>query len=180
MPLSIADPDMFDRRRFMLLTLLGAGASGPLMAVTPTTPPAPPIPELEGTTADGQRLQLAAFRGRVVLVFYWATDCAVCRDKMRELRANLKGWQDEPFTLIGVNMDRRRQDWLNYEQLVAQAIPAPQRFASVWAGGADFRDTMGRPTQLPSACVIDKNGVLVEQYRGRVPVDAWNRIADLI
>lgn len=180
MSIPIARPDMFDRRRFMLMTLLGAGRSGPLFAVTPPATPAPPIPELEGTTAGGQRLRLAAFRGRVVLVFYWATDCAVCRDKMRELRANLMGWQNQPFTLIGVNMDARRQDWLDYERLVAQSIPASQRFASVWAGGADFRDTMGRPTHRPSACVIDKNGVLVEQYRGRVPVEAWNRIADLI
>lgn len=177
MSLPIALPAMFDRRRFMLMTLLGAGGSGSLMAASSTTPP---TPELEGTTADGQRLELAAFRGRVVLVFYWATDCAVCRDKMRELRANLMGWKNQPFTLIGVNMDRRRQDWLNYEQLVAQAIPAPQRFASIWAGGMEFRDTMDRPTQLPSACVIDKYGALVEKYRGRVPVGAWNRIADLI
>ena len=177
MTVSTARPAMFNRRHFTLMTLLGASAPASLWAVTPgglTTP------ELEGTTPDGQRLQLAGLRGRVVLVFYWSTGCAVCRDKMRELRANLKGWQDAPFTLLGVNMDARRQDWLDYERLVAQSIPANQRFASVWAGGADYRDTMDRPTQLPSACLIDKEGRLVEQYRGRVPVQAWDRIADLI
>ena len=73
-----------------------------------------------------------------------------------------------------------REMTLDYERLVAQSIPANQRFASVWAGGTDYRDTMDRPTQLPSACVIDKEGRLVEQYRGRVPVQAWDRIADLI
>lgn len=177
MTVSPAHPAMFNRRRFTLMTLLGASAPLPLWAVTPG---GLPTPELEGTTADGQRRQLAALRGRVVLVFYWATGCAVCRDKMRELRANLKGWQSAPFTLLGVNMDARRQDWLDYERLVAQSIPANQRFASVWAGGTDYRDTMDRPTQLPSACVIDKEGRLVEQYRGRVPVQAWDRIADLI
>jgi peroxiredoxin len=175
---SLPAPDgRFLRRQFLLMALLAANAPGTLMAATPT---AAPLPELEGSTADGQRLSLSTLQGRVVMVFYWATGCAVCRDKMRELRANLRGWQDEPFTLLGVNMDARRQDWLDYERLVTQSIPANQRFASVWAGGSDFRDTMGRPTQLPSACVIDKNGALVEQYRGRVPVEAWNRIADLI
>jgi hypothetical protein len=54
MPLSIADRDMLARRRFMLMTLLGAGASGPLLAASPTTLP---TPELEGTNADGQRLR---------------------------------------------------------------------------------------------------------------------------
>jgi thiol-disulfide isomerase/thioredoxin len=167
----------FNRRRFTLMTMLGTGAACPLWAMTPD---APTMPELEGTAADGQRRRLAGLRGRVVLVFYWATGCAVCRDKMPELRANLNGWHEAPFTLLGVNMDARRRDWLDYERLVAQSIPANQRFASVWAGGADYRDTMDRPTQLPSACLIDKEGRLVEQYRGRVPVQAWDRIADLI
>lgn len=177
MTVSPARPTSFTRRRFTLMTLMGASAAAPLWAATPG---GLTVPELEGSTADGQRLLLAGLRGRVVLVFYWATGCVVCRDKMRELRANLKGWQAAPFTLLGVNMDTRRQDWLGYERLVAQSIPANQRFASVWAGGADYRDTMDRPTQLPSACVIDKEGRLVEQYRGRVPVQAWDRIADLI
>ena len=167
--------DSVNRRSFIAMTLLAG--SGPVAAQI-TAPSG--APDLEGTSADGKRLRLVDFRGRVVLVFYWATNCAVCRDKMRELRANLMGWQSQPFTLLGVNMDMRRQDWLDYEKLVAQSIPAAQRFDSVWAGGSNFRDTMDRPTQLPSASLIDKKGVLVEQYRGRVPVEAWNRIADLI
>lgn len=168
---------MLNRRRFALMTLLCAGAPGPLWAATSGQQT---MHELEGTAADGQRLRLADLKGQVVLVFYWATGCAVCRDKMRELRANLKGWTGQPFTLIGVNMDAKRQDWLDYERLVAQSIPASQRFASIWAGANSFRDTLGLPAQLPSAHLIDKNGQLVEQYRGRVPAEAWNRIADLI
>ena len=168
---------MLNRRRFALMTLLSTGAPGSLWA---TTPDLPAMPELEGTTAKGQRLRLADLKGQVVLVFFWATDCAVCRDKMRELRANIKGWTGHPFTLLGVNMDPKRQDWLDYERLVAQSIPESQRFESVWAGGSGFSANLERPSQLPSALVIDKSGRLVENYRGRVPADAWNRIADLI
>jgi len=166
-----------NRRSFMSMTLLATAL--PAAAQVPASAGAA-LPELEGTNANGQRLRLADFRGRVVLVFYWTSGCAVCRDKMKELRANLMGWQGQPFTLLGVNMDTRRQDWLDYERLVAQTTPASQRFASVWAGGSDFRDSMERPTQWPSACLINKNGQLVEQYRGRIPSDAWNHIADLI
>jgi len=168
---------MLNRRHLAMMTLLCAGAPGALWAATSGVPA---MPELEGSTADGQLLRLADLRGQVVLVLYWSTDCAVCRDKMRELRANLKGWSGQPFTLFGVNMDAQRQNWLDYERLVAQSIPASQRFASIWAGGSGFRSKPALPTQLPSAMVIDKGGNLVEQYRGRVPSDAWNRIADLI
>lgn len=177
MPLEHASPVLFTRRRFALMTLASASASPSLMAATPILPV---TPTLEGTSADGQVQRLSAHQGRVVLVLYWATGCAVCRDKMHELRANMMGWQGQPFTLLGVNMDPRRQDWLDYEGLVAQSIPAAQRFASVWAGGADFRHTMERPTQLPSACLIDKRGQLVQQYRGRIPAEAWDHIADLL
>lgn len=161
----------------MSLTLLAA--AGPAVAQV-SAPVGTVLPELEGTAADGQRLRLAALRGRVVLVFYWASGCPVCRDKMKELRANLMGWQGQPFTLLGVNMDPQRQDWLDYERLVAQTTPPGQRFASVWAGGNDFRNTMERPEQLPSAGLIDQRGQLVQQYRGRIPADAWNQIADLM
>jgi thiol-disulfide isomerase/thioredoxin len=170
-------PRNLNRRSFMSMTLLAAAVPA---AAQDKAPGGAVLPELEGTAADGQRLRLGAYRGRVVLVFYWASGCAVCRDKMKELRANLMGWQGQPFTLLGVNMDTRQQDWLDYERLVAQTTPASQRFASVWAGGSDFRDTMERPEQLPSACLIDKRGQRVEQYRGRIPVDAWNHIADLM
>ncbi len=164
----------FTRRQAM--ALLAAGASGPLMAATPVAN----SPELEGTTADGQRLRLSDLRSRVVLVFYWSTGCAVCRDKMRELRANLLGWKGQPFALLGVNMDARQQDFTGYEALVRQTVPAAQQFPSLWAGASDFRDSMGRPTQLPSACLIHPQGPLVERYHGRIPPEAWDRIAELL
>ncbi|MBA4262378.1 MAG: TlpA family protein disulfide reductase [Comamonadaceae bacterium] len=177
MPFPLAPDATYKRRHFMLMTLLAASAKGPLLAATPNAQVAP---ELEGTAPDGQHLRLAGLRGRVVLVFYWATGCAVCRDKMRELRANLTGWKGQPFTLLGVNMDARQQDFIGYENLVRQTVPTAQQFSSLWAGAAGFRDSMGRPELLPSACLIDKQGRLVERYNGRIPPEAWDRIAELL
>ena len=168
-------PAMSTRRHFMLMTLLAH--SSQLLAAPPDTTG---VPSLEGTDLSGQRLRLAGLRGRVVLVFYWSTGCSVCRDKMRELRANLTGWKVQPFTLLGVNMDARQQDVTDYERLVQQTVPATQQFASLWAGAPGFFDSMGRPEQLPSACLIDKRGRLVERYSGRIPPEAWDRIAELL
>lgn len=143
-------------------------------------PAAPSNPTLEGKTADGQPLGLSALRGRVVLVFYWSTGCAVCRDKMHEMRANLAGWNQQPFTLLGVNMDARRDDLARYETLLRQTVPAAQRLRSVWAADPAFTDSLGPPTHLPSGALIDKNGQLVERYSGRIPPEAWDRIAELL
>jgi hypothetical protein len=175
------DAPFADRRQWLALALmsavnplqaLAAGAAAPITVA--------PTPALEGTTSSGQRFKLSDHRDRVVLVFYWSTGCAVCRDKMGELRANLSGWNNRPFTLIGVNMDPKRQDWIDHERLVAQTVPAAQRFPSVWAGDPDFRDTMGRPEKPPGAGLVDKTGKLVETYRGRIPAEAWDRIAELL
>lgn len=144
------------------------------------SPAAAVVPRLEGTDAQGTPIQLSALRGRVVLVFYWRTGCAVCRDKMHELRANLVGWQGQAFSLIGVNSDARRQDWLDYERLVASTVAPAQRFPSIWSGDASTVDSMEPPTQWPSASLIDKSGRLVERYRGRMPAEAWDRIAELL
>jgi hypothetical protein len=135
---------------------------------------------LEGRTVDGEPLGLQVLRGRVVLVFYWSTGCAVCRDKMHEMRANLAGWQQQPFTLLGVNMDQRREDIVGYETVLRQAVPAPQRLRSVWAADPSFTSSLGRPTQLPSGALIDKTGRLVERYSGRIPPEAWDRIAEML
>lgn len=138
------------------------------------------IVRLEGSDAEGQPIRLSAQRGRVVLVFHWRTGCAVCRDKMHELRANLIGWQGQAFSLIGVNADARRKDWLDYEQLVASAVPTAQRFPSIWRGDPSTVDSMGPPTQWPTAVLIDKSGRPVERYVGRIPAAAWDRIAELL
>jgi cytochrome oxidase Cu insertion factor (SCO1/SenC/PrrC family) len=150
-------------------------------AAWPQAVSAPPvIPRLEGTTSGGKPVTLAGLRGRVVLVFYWSTACPVCRDKMQELRANMAGWKDRPFTVLGVNLDPRPQDLLDYERLLASTVPAHLRFDSLRGDAPGFFDSMGRPAQLPSACLIDAQGRLVERYLGRIPPQAWDRIAELL
>jgi peroxiredoxin len=137
-------------------------------------------PALEGRTLEGVPFRLASLRGKVVLVMFWSTDCAVCRDKMRELRQNYAGWRGQPFELVLVSVDRRRADLQDYEAIISRTVPLAQRFVQVWAGEADYRDTFGKPGQLPASWLLDKNGKVVERWQGRIPAEAWDRIADLL
>ncbi|MGE0348721.1 peroxiredoxin family protein [Hydrogenophaga sp.] len=137
-------------------------------------------PELRGTTLDGRPFDLAALRGKVVMVLFWSTDCAVCRDKMPELRANLKGWQGRPFELVGVSTDRDRAAIETHHRLVQLTVPESQRFTSLWTGDSQHRNSFGPPGQLPAVFLLDKSGRVVESHHGRVPPQAWDRIADLL
>ena len=135
---------------------------------------------LNGQTPNGQSISLEQLRGQVTLVFYWSTDCGVCRSKMPELRANAAGWHGKKFTLLGVNMDPKKEEFLIYEKLVTPLLPEAQKFLSVWGKDPEFKDNLGPVQQLPSAVLIDQEGRVVERYKGRIPPQAWDRIADLL
>jgi len=145
----------------------------------PAQTPAPAL-RVEGPTVEGKPFQLASLRGKVVLLMFWSTDCAVCRDKMPELRQNYQGWQGKPFELVLVATDRRMKDVEDYERIISRTVPLQQRFVQLWAGEAGYRDSVGAPGQLPASFLIDKSGKVVERYQGRIPAEAWDRIAELL
>lgn len=180
----------FDGRRVGACALLGALFFAPGSNVSwaqsipsPGTPVAASVtslPALEGKTIDGKPFKLSMLKGKVVLVMFWSTGCAVCRDKMPELRENYAGWNGKPFELVAVNTDASRQDFMDYERIIASTVPAKQRFVQLWTGESGYLDSFGKHGQLPDAFLIDKTGKLVERYVGRIPPETWDRIADLL
>lgn len=137
-------------------------------------------PLVEGKTIDGTPFKLASLKGKVVMVMFWSTSCAVCRDKMPELRNNYEGWNGKPFELVAISTDKRVQDLLDYERIITRTVPLKQRFVQLWAGESGYKDNLGTHAQLPVAYLLDKSGKVVERYIGRIPADAWDRIADLL
>ncbi len=143
-------------------------------------PQSPAAPMVEGKTVEGRPFSLGSLKGKVVLLMYWSTDCAVCRDKMPELRQNYEGWKGKPFEMVLVSTDRRARDLDDYEKIISRTVPLQQRFVQLWAGEPGYRDSFGKPVQLPAAFLVDKSGKVVERYLGRIPAEAWDRIAELL
>lgn len=149
-------------------------------SVQAQAPVAAPQPSIQSRTIDGKPFQLSSLKGKVVLVMFWSTDCAVCRDKMTELRQNYEGWKGKPFEMVLVSTDRRLEDVRAYETIIARTVPANQRFVQLWSGEPGYRDSFGKPAHLPASFVVDKSGKVVERYTGRVPAEAWDKIAELL
>ena len=144
--------------------------------------PAPQVFSLQGQAANGQAFDLARQRGRVVMLVYWDTGCAVCRSKLPELRRNLLGWKDKAFDLVTISLDRREADWRQYEQLqTATQSEAAQRGVALWAGAPGFRHSLAdKPARLPLTLVIDTDGRVRQRYEGRVAPEAWDLVAELL
>jgi cytochrome oxidase Cu insertion factor (SCO1/SenC/PrrC family) len=139
---------------------------------------------VSGKTQDNKDFQLSSVKGKVSLVMFWSTNCPVCRDQMPELRENIKGWSDKPFELVLVSVDKNMKDVEDYFNFLNQIVPTKQRFTQLWAGSADYKDNINAKQiaikQLPSSYLIDKNGKVVAVYNGRIPVQAWDEIAELL
>ena len=162
-----------------------AAQTATLSATSPVRPasqaaPVVTLPQIDGKTIDGNPFKLASLKGKVVLVMYWSTGCAVCRDKMPELRSNYEGWMGKPFELVAISTDTRVQDLLDYERIISRTVPIKQRFVQLWAGETTYKDNLGKHAQLPAAYLVDKTGKIVERYVGRIPAEAWDKIADLL
>ncbi len=61
-------------------------------------------PPLELQALDGSRHALADYRGRVVLVNFWATWCAPCRAEMPSIERLRRSLDGEPFAVLAVNV----------------------------------------------------------------------------
>lgn len=133
---------------------------------------------MAGSTLAGERFDLERLRGRVVVVFFWSSDCSVCLSKLPELRANAEGWAAKPFDLVTVNVEPRRDAALAYEQ-ARRALRAGMPIAA-WAGDLTLPAELASPPRLPLTLVIDRTGGVALRVAGRVPPELWDDIAGLL
>ena len=176
---------------FWVLSALSLAATAVQAAPAPAAAQPSPAPVaqragapyvLAGKDAAGKAFDLARQKGRVVMVFYWSTACAVCRDKLPELRANLGGWAGQPFDLVLVSLDAKEADWRAYEQLAqltrGKSTAQP---VSLWAGAPGHRDSLsGKAPKLPLTLVVDPKGQIAQRYEGRMAPEAWDAVAELL
>ena len=89
----------------------GSGAKPPafrggMEAYKPNDPPRTP-PEATFTDAAGHRLSLADFRGKVVLLNFWATWCGPCVKEMPSLDRLQAALGSDRFTVVAISVDRQ-------------------------------------------------------------------------
>ncbi|HYH40730.1 MAG TPA: TlpA disulfide reductase family protein [Burkholderiales bacterium] len=147
------------KRRNSILILAVVGVIGyALYAGLVRTQPAP---EVTFTSLTGERIGPAELRGRVVLVNFWATDCAVCVKEMPRLVQTYKTHREGGLSVIAVAM---RHDPPNYVLNYTEKNQLPFTVALDPMG--ELAKAFGDVRLTPTTILIDKRGNMVTRILG--------------
>ena len=69
-----------------------------------------PAPQIEVQARDGKRVRLADFRGKVLLVDFWASWCGPCKTSFPVLDTLYRELHPRGLEVLAVNVDERRDD----------------------------------------------------------------------
>jgi thiol-disulfide isomerase/thioredoxin len=120
--------------------------------------PAPDLPDL------------AALRGQVVLVNFWATWCPYCRHEMPAMEAYYREHKARGFEIVAYSLDKTQQEVDVFMRQEGYTFPAPLASPGVDAA-------FGGVSRLPTSFVIDRQGRIRHKVSGQVHK---GRLEDLI
>ena len=119
--------------------------------------------ELEGL--DGETYKLSDYRGKWVLVNYWATWCPPCREELPELEVFHSNHKDKDAVVLGVAMERISKERLQKfvdDQFLSYPILMMNPAAST---------ELGRVPGLPTSYLINPKGELAARQVGPVTLE---------
>ena len=70
--------------------------------------------KIAGKTLDGKPFDIKQYKGKVVVIDYWATWCGPCRAELKNLEAIYEKYHDRGFEIVGVSIDDNRDDLVNF------------------------------------------------------------------
>jgi thiol-disulfide isomerase/thioredoxin len=118
-----------------------------------------PAPEIEGKDVDGKPMRLSDYRGKVVVLTFWATWCGPCVAMMPHERELIRRMEGKPFVLLGVNGDEDK------ERMRYQSKELQITWRSFYDGGPDGPISRSWDVRgWPMVVVLDRDGVI--RYKG--------------
>jgi len=138
-------------------------SSGPLPGkVRDVTPE--PVPELTLNTLDGAAVDLAAQNGKVLLINFWATWCAPCREEIPDLKG--LHTELENLTVIGIALDRKGREVV---EPFAQKLDI--NYPIVVDGAGTAEEEFGPIPGLPTTILVTPDGNVTKRVVGVFPTE---------
>jgi thiol-disulfide isomerase/thioredoxin len=122
-------------------------------------------PEFTLKAFDGGVVTLSQLKGKVVLLDFWATWCAPCRESIPHLIQLYKDYRESGFELVGMNVDRGDMEvvrrYIQSMDIPYPVVNTPEEMVRVY-----------RVTGIPATLLIDKRGKIRERITGFNPTVA--------
>lgn len=116
------------------------------------------------TTLNGTSQTLAQWRGKVVVLNFWATWCGPCREEMPMLDALRSQWRNQGVEVVGIALDQP-VEVQNFLRSLRIGYP-------VLLGDADtlslMRSLGNRTGGLPFTVILDRQGKVVARLTGKL------------
>ena len=150
------------RRQLLQFGAAAAASSLILPAAHANIAPSTTAPDFTLRSLNGPNLRLKEQRGKVVLVNFWATWCAPCREEMPQLNKLFDKYRASGFNLLGVNVDEDSRNAAGIASQLGVKFPvlldSDQAVSKLYALSA-----------MPSTLLIDRDGRLRFSHAGYRP-----------
>ena len=165
--------------RWICLLLLFGLLPGVWLAATeaPSAAPASLInrsaPEFARPDLNRKTLDLRSFRGKVVLLNFWATWCAPCQLEMPIFSAWQQQYGPQGLQVVGISMDDDSPPVRSLVSRLKLSYP-------VAMGDARLGERYGGVLGLPLTYLIDRNGIVRARFQGETDVNSMEKTLKLI
>lgn len=171
-------------RRILLAMLVVGMLTAGCMGAKQATPEAPPTaaemrpapvqghraPEITGKDVrTGDVVLLSQFKGKVVLVNFWATWCPPCREEMPDLET-LQTEMGDRLKVLSVGGDAAE----SADKLLGYANDQKLSFTVLFDRGTAVLDY--RVIALPTSYLIDQNGIVQAKVQGAMNLDQMRQV----
>lgn len=116
-------------------------------------------PHFSLPSASGKTLSLSDYRGKVVLLDFWASWCGPCKKSLPWLESIRGAFSPDKFVVITINLDEDREEGLRFFQTLGLTIPV------VFDPAGSVPESYNLKS-MPESFLIDENGVLIAAYKG--------------
>lgn len=145
------------------LLTLSTQAQQPLPDVNYNDPRLP----LRLPTTAGDSISLASFKGKVVLLDFWASWCIPCRHGNKDLKKLYEAYHQQGFDILGVSLDEEVADWK--KAIKKDKITWPQVIDN--RGWEAVTAVQWNVQQLPTSYLFNKQGQLVAMNLERAELE---------
>ncbi len=137
--------------------------------------PYPPHYKVE----NGKMLKLSEYRGKVVLIDFWATWCPPCRRGIPDLIKLKEEYKNKDFEIIGVSLDRVTRGGSTAEDVIPFMKKMGINYPIVW-GTLQTPQAFGSVHAIPTTFFLDKNGKVRKKIEGLESLQALESEVDFL